>query len=295
MSSDPRPSGSARRVVPMLSFGTYRMKGDELRSALRAAIDVGYRSIDTAQVYKNEADVGAALGELFAAGVVARGDVFVTSKISPRNAGEKAYQSILDSLQRLNFEYIDLMLIHWPGSAGLPPNSAQHAARRRETWRALERAHAEGLVRHIGVSNFTERHVEELCGYAAVAPAVNQIEFHPLHIPHATLAACASHGIQVQGYSPLGEGRLVVGDDATEPAAAAAQAVIRRVAAASSATAAQVLLRWAVEWRGVAVVVKTRSAERARENFVAMAALDGITAEGGVPCTKYCWDPSGVA
>lgn len=178
-----------------------RLQGPLLQSVLIAALELGYRHIDTAQVYRNEEDIGAVLKTVLhgptttttaattttsttsitannkASGDVAtdlrltREDLFITSKISPRNAGSKAYTSVLDSIKKLNVEYIDLMLIHWPGSSGLSLTSPKNAANRQTTWSALEQLKSEGLVREIGVSNFTVKHLRELLEGAVVKPA----------------------------------------------------------------------------------------------------------------------------
>ncbi|KAI8846472.1 NADP-dependent oxidoreductase domain-containing protein, partial [Chytridium lagenaria] len=159
-----------------------------------------YRSIDTAQVYKNEADVGAFLQSQLEAGDLTRTDVFITTKIAPANQGsERAHDSILESLRKLNLEYIDLVLIHWPGSSGLKPHDTQNIAPNGE-----ERVR----VKAIGVSNYEAKHILELLEYA-VRLMVFKVELHPLYGCKELWKVCDENGIQVQAYSSLGEGNLV--------------------------------------------------------------------------------------
>ncbi len=190
---------------------------------------------------------------------------------------------------------IDLMLVHWPGVAKTPADSPVNAAARRQTWRVLEDFQRRGLVRAIGVSNFEVRHLEELLGYAEVAPAVNQVELHPRYQQRALRAFCEAHGIAVVAYSPFGCGALL-GD----PAVAAA-------AAAAGVTPAQALLLWGLH-RGMAVLPKSTRPERIAEVAPPqLAAAEAPLGEAGLACllaaldalgedepVKYCWDPSGI-
>ncbi|KAJ1557183.1 hypothetical protein HK405_000621, partial [Cladochytrium tenue] len=213
---------------------------------------------------------------------------------------------------------LDLVLVHWPGAAGLPPSSERHAGLRRETWAALERLSREGRARAIGVSNYGESHLRELLEYAEIRPTVNQIEIHPLHHPRdGVIAFCRAHGIQVQAYSSFGEGALLSERAAAAPATQTAARAVCTIAerlrnrgsgsSQASATPAAVLLAWARQ-HGYALIPKASSRERLAENFWAasgglelgdedMALLDGLTAQDGVglPTTKFCWDSSAVA
>lgn len=191
---------------------------------------------------------------------------------------------------------IDLMLIHWPGVARTPADSPANAAARRAAWRVLERYHRRGLLRAIGVSNYEARHLEELLGYAEVAPAVNQVELHPRFQQRGLRAYCAQHGIAVAAYSPLGGGALL-----RDPAVEAAAAV-------AGVMPAQALLLWGLH-RGAAVLPKSVRPERIAEVAPAQLAateaalgedglarlLAALDALGEAEAAKFCWDPSGIA
>lgn len=226
--------------IPQVGLGVYQSpRGEPTREAVRAALELGYRHIDTARVYGNEPDVGAAV----AASGIAREDIFVTTKLWNDDHGYDAALRALDkSLERLNLDYVDLYLIHWP-VAGL----------RRESWRALERAFDDKRVRAIGVSNYLVPHLTELLGHAKHKPHVNQIELTPFLQRRDTLALCAEHGIVVEAYSPLTRGERL-----DHP-------VIVSIAGATGRTPAQVLLRWGIQ-HGVVVLPKSVRRERIAEN-----------------------------
>ncbi|KAJ3202797.1 hypothetical protein HDU67_000282 [Dinochytrium kinnereticum] len=265
--------------LPEVSFGTYRLKGDEL----------SYRSIDTAQVYKNEADVGAFLKEEFELGRLKRSEVFVTTKIAPSNQGEeKAYASVLESLQKLNLEYIDLVLIHWPGSSGIKPTDPRNAERRRGTWKSLERLTTEIVgdgprVKFIGV------------------------ELHPLHPQQPLKTFCTNHSIRVQAYSSLGEGNLVnptyISSMRSGATGETLEDVLRGIVQRNPGTTiANVLLGWSVG-KGVAVIPKSRDGGRILENFLGggvrlrgedVKLLDELLTSGGFEGVKFCWDPEKI-
>lgn len=234
-----------------------------LSLAVGHALDVGYRLFDTASVYKNEETLGSILSERLASTSLKRSDLFITSKISPKDQGyERASAAIQESLNKLgpSIGYIDLMLIHWPGSQKVQPNSPQNSVNRRGTWDALKRAQEEGLVRAIGVSNYTLRHLQEL----DPPPAVNQIEFHPLVYNdrmRTLLAYCDEKDIVVQGYGSLGEGALVNGKLDVP--------VVMDIARAHDCTPAQVLLQWSIR-KGCPVIPKASSKERIQENWNAV-------------------------
>jgi len=156
---------SSGAVMPMCGLGTFKSKGEDCTAACVAALQAGYRLIDTARVYRNEAAVGAALRQVQDEGQgLPREEVFLTTKIPPTEQGEEAaYAAVLSSLQQLDVKYIDLVLLHWPGKAKTPLNSPLNQQARRGSWAALIRARREGLVRDIGVSNFTQAHLEDVC------------------------------------------------------------------------------------------------------------------------------------
>jgi diketogulonate reductase-like aldo/keto reductase len=256
--------------LPQVGLGVYLSpQGAATRDAVTCALELGYRHVDTASIYGNEADVGVAIQ----ASGVPREHVFVTTKLWNDDHGYDAALRALDrSLHRLGLEYVDLYLIHWP----VP-------GERRESWRALERAFADGRARAIGVSNYLVRHLRELLGEAKVAPAVNQIELSPFLQRRDTCALCREHGVVIEAYSPLTRGKRL-----DHPAVAS---VAREV----SRSPAQVLLRWGIQ-HGFVVLPKSIHKERIAENAqvfdftlddAMMARLDGL--EEGLATG---WDPT---
>jgi diketogulonate reductase-like aldo/keto reductase len=258
-------------AIPALGFGVFQVPPDETQAAVETALAAGYRHLDTAAAYRNEAGVGAALR---AAGIP-RDDVFVTTKLRNAEQGRDAAGAALGaSLQSLGLDAVDLYLIHWPSPArGLYV----------ETWQTLVDLREEGLARAIGVSNFLPEHLAALDA-VGVQPAVNQIESHPTFQQPATVAASRERGIRVEAYSPLGQGA-----DLGAPAVVDA-------AAAHDASAAQVVLAWHLQ-RGRIAIPKTVHPARMRENLAAadltltdaelsaIDALDGDERIGADPAT----------
>jgi len=228
--------------IPRLGLGVYRAAaGAETRNAVLWALEAGYRHVDTAAAYGNEADVGRAIRE----SGIPRANVFVTTKLWNDDHGYDAALAAFDaSLERLGFDYVDLYLIHWP----VPEL-------RLESWRALERLYEEGRARAIGVSNYMVQHLEELLAHCTVVPAVNQIELTPWswRTRRDVVELCRAHGIALEAYSPLTKGRKL-GDP-----------TLRAVAERVGRTPAQVLIRWALE-RDLIVIPKSANRGRIREN-----------------------------
>jgi diketogulonate reductase-like aldo/keto reductase len=258
--------------IPQIGLGVWQVpEGAATRSSVAAALELGYRHVDTARIYGNEADVGAAL----AAGSVPRDQVFVTTKLWNDDHGYDAALRALDaSLGRLGLDHVDLYLIHWP----VP-------GKRRDSWRALERAFGDGRARAIGVSNYLVPHLRELLGEAKVIPHVNQIELSPFLQRRDTCALCREHGIVVEAYCPLTQGQRL--DDAT----------LAEVARGVGRTPAQVLLRWSLQ-HGNVVLTRSVRREHIAENAAlfdfaldaaAMARLDAL--EEGL---TTAWDPAGA-
>ncbi|CAI5490944.1 unnamed protein product [Closterium sp. Naga37s-1] len=186
-----------------IALGTFKAKGGEVKEAVKAALAAGYRHIDTASVYKNEAEIGEAIREYG----IAREEVFITSKASPYEHGfQQALAACAASLERLQTEYLDLYLLHWPGVAKLDRASEKNAEIRLESWRALEQLQREGKCRAIGVSNFTAAHLDHLITNSAAPPAVNQVEVHPLLTQQSLRAYCAERGICGSLLLPGGSG-----------------------------------------------------------------------------------------
>jgi 2,5-diketo-D-gluconate reductase A len=225
--------------MPQVGFGTWRLRGDQARAAVTAALSAGYRHVDTATMYANEQEIGDAL----AASDVERSDVFLTTKIRPSDLGQE--RAVLRrSLRSLRTEYLDLWLIHWPPS---------RASDRRQLWNELLAVQAEGYARDVGVSNFSLAEIDELIKATGQAPAVNQIDFGPRRYDPRLLEGHAERGIAVEGYSGLKNSNL------SEP-------VLATVAAAHGVTAAQVVLRWHLE-HDVTVIPKSARPQRIAANI----------------------------
>lgn len=228
-------------LVPQLGLGVFEIPPGEVQRVVEVALAAGYRHLDTAAAYVNEAGVGAALR----ASGLPRDEVFVTTKL--RN-GDQGYESALraydDSCRRLGLDRVDLYLIHWPN-----PTADRYV----DSWRALERLAAEQRVGSIGVSNFLPEHLERLAAECERVPVVNQIELHPTYQQTAVTRHCAERGIAVEAYSPLGRGT-----DLGHP-------VVRAIADDHGRTPAQVLLRWHLQ-RGHIVIPKSVTPDRIRAN-----------------------------
>jgi len=232
------------RTIPQLGFGVFQVPPPETREAVATALEVGYRHIDTAQMYQNEEGVGAAI----AGSGLDRGDIFITSKLS--NAAHRpddARTAFDESLKALGTDYIDLFLIHWPLPTRYDGDFVQ-------TWRTLEEFHRDGRARSIGVSNFTPHQLRRLFEETEVRPAVNQIEVHPYLTNDQTRAFDREHEIATEAYSPIAQNQVL-----TDPTV---EAIARQV----DRTPAQVVLRWHIQLGNV-VIPKSRTPSRVRENF----------------------------
>ena len=226
--------------IPRLGLGVYQSPPGQLtKKAVEFALKIGYRHIDTARIYGNESDVGAAIRE----SGIKREDVFVTTKLWNGDQGyETAINACNESLKRLGLRYLDLYLIHWP---------VQDA--RAESWKALVQLSKEGKCRSIGVSNYTIRHLTKLLESSSVVPAVNQVEFSPFLYQKQLLDYCEKNRIQLEAYSPLTQG-----DKLNHP-------TIQQIAKSHSKTPAQVMIRWSLEHKLVTIPKSTHE-ERIREN-----------------------------
>ena len=225
--------------MPMVGFGTWKLRGAEAREAVVAALHTGYRHIDTATMYGNEAEVGQALRD----SGVDRSEVFVTTKIRPSDAG-RAAEVLGRSLRALGTDYLDLWLIHWPPS---------RRGERRQLWADLLELQATGQVRNVGVSNYSLIEIDDITSSSGQAPAVNQIDWGPTLFNARELAGHAERGIAVEGYSGLKNTNL---DDP----------VLAKIAAAHGVTVAQVVLRWHLQ-HDVIVIPKSSRPERIAVNF----------------------------
>ncbi len=229
--------------IPQLGFGVYQVPPEDTKDAVLAAFEVGYRHIDTAQMYGNEAGVGEAL----AASGLARDDVFITSKLNNSfHAHDDALEAFDGTLEALGTDHVDLFLIHWP----LPGIDVDFV----ETWKALEEVYRDGRARSIGVSNFLAHHLNRLVQETDVVPAVNQIEVHPYLQQEEARQASAAHGVVIEAWSPIAQGLVL--DDPT----------VTAVASEVGRTPAQVVLRWHLQ-RGDVVFPKSVTRSRVEENF----------------------------
>ncbi len=228
--------------IPALGFGTYKLTGAACQTAVAKALEIGYRHIDTAQFYNNEADIGTAI----AASNVAREDIFLTTKIWPDNAVEGKLQSSFDeSLKKLKTDYVDLLLIHWPSS---PAPFA-------EQMKALQSVKDAGKAKLIGISNYTIPQMQEVVEKIGAPVVANQVEYHPYLSQKPLLDYIRAHGMFLTAYCPLAQGRI-----ANDP-------VLGKIAKAHGKTTGQIALRWLLQQERVAAIPKAGSEKHIRENF----------------------------
>jgi 2,5-diketo-D-gluconate reductase A len=230
------------RAIPQLGLGLFQTPSGVAKGVVTAALETGYRHLDTAAIYGNEAEVGQGV----ATSGVARSDVFVTTKLWNDSQGfDTTLHACRDSLKRLGLDYVDLYLVHWPA-----PRRGLYV----ETWRALIELRRQGLARSIGVSNFGVEHMERVIGETGVTPAINQIELHPRFQQRVLREFHAKHGIATESWAPLGRARAF--DDP----------VLTRIAAKHGRKPAQVVIRWHLD-EGLVAIPKTTRRERLAENF----------------------------
>ncbi|MFM2158716.1 MAG: Oxidoreductase, aldo/keto reductase family [Cyanobacteriota bacterium] len=266
-------------VMPLLGLGTWKSDPGLVGSAVREAIRQGYRHIDCASVYGNEREIGAAIRDAIANGEVTREELWITSKLWCNSHGrENVEPALRRTLEDLQLDWLDLYLIHWPvpirpgvgfpasGEDFLPPSDAGIHA----TWDGLEAALDAGLTRHIGVSNFSIRKLQDLIQHGRIRPEVNQVELHPLLQQPDLEAFCREHGIHLTAYSPLGSGDRPAQLKAADEPVLLENPVITAIAAEHGCSAAQVLLAWHL-CRGVSTIPKSVSPVRLRENLAAAA------------------------
>ncbi len=255
--------------MPLFGLGTYQATGRRTTDAVLHALEMGYRLIDTAEMYGNEREVGEAVRK----SGIPREEIFVTTKLWNDSHGyERTLRSFEGSLSRLGMDYVDLYLIHWPVEE-----------LRLNSWKALEKLYDEGKCRAIGVSNYMTWHLEEVLGESSTVPTVDQVEFSPYLYQRELLEFCNSKGIQLEGYSPLGKGQIV---NALE---------LAPISKEYSKTPAQILIRWALQHKIVTIPKSSRrdrirvnadvfDFEIAPEDILALDALDENL--------RTSWDPS---
>lgn len=260
------------KTIPQIGLGVWQTPNEEAVPAVRKALEVGYRHVDTAAIYENEEGVGEGIRQ----SGVARGDIFLTTKLwNDRQSHDAALKAFDESLKRLGTDYVDLFLIHWP---------SPHRGTYVEAWKALVELKKQGRARSIGVSNFAEEHLERIIGETGETPVLNQIELHPDFQQKTLRAVHERLGMKTQSWSPLGQGKLLSNPD------------IARVAQRLGKSPAQVIIRWHLD-NGLIVIPKSVTPSRIEENFkvfdftldadakAVLDALDGNNRVGPDPLT----------
>jgi diketogulonate reductase-like aldo/keto reductase len=285
-------------TAPPIGLGTFRLKGEAVQQVLREAIRIGYRHIDTAAIYRNEEAIGAVLQETYTnpSNILIRSDFWLTSKLSPYDM-KKPREALLQTLRSLQTDYLDLYLIHWPAVARKATSSPEHKRLRLEAWKVLNEAKREGLLSHVGVSNFTPQHIQELVGETGygIQGAFVQIEIHPWYWRDALeiQTRFGEMGVRMVGYALLAEGRLM-GESCPE--------VLDEIVGTRGLSKVQVVLAWALA-RNWGVLVRSENVDHLRQNLGALslinvltsgdlAAIDAISSPGTEE--KLCWDPRHV-
>jgi diketogulonate reductase-like aldo/keto reductase len=234
--------------IPLVGFGTYKCTEEEGIASVKAALNQGYSLLDTASVYGNEEAVGKGIKK----SDLAREDVYITTKLWRENLGyQSAKIEFQKSLERLEVDYIDLYLIHWPANEKNYDNWQKANA---DSWRAMEELQAEGKIKSIGVSNFFEEHLKSLMQTAKVMPAVNQIEFHPGYWQSELVTYCKNQNITVESWSPLARGKVLENE------------TLIKIAKNHNKSVSQICLRWIIQHE-VIVIPKSSTPERIKENI----------------------------
>lgn len=253
--------------MPAIGLGTWKSEKGKVEKAIRIALNNGYRHIDCAATYGNEAEIGNAFNSVFSEGKIKREDVWVTSKLwNDSHQKEHVIPALKKTLKDLQLEYLDLYLIHWPVAfkhgASFPSKDEDYLSLEEvpiiETWNAMIEAKEQGLVRHIGVSNFSSKKLEDLMKESQEVPEMNQVELHPFLQQHELLEFCRENNIHCTAYSPLGSGDRSDQMKAEDEPSLLEEPVIREIAEKHNVSPAQVLIKWAVA-RGTAVIPKSTS------------------------------------
>jgi aldehyde reductase len=249
--------------MPLVGLGTFEAKPGEVGNAVKKALEMGYRSIDCAAAYENEAEIGKAMHEVFSQGKIKREDVFITSKLwAAKNDPSEVHAAITKTLKDLQLDHLDLYLIHQP--VPVDPNGFKYKKRTgyglQDLWRAMEKVQKEGLTKSIGVSNYNSALISDIQNYAHVMPAVNQVERYPYFAQLEHIKYCNELGIHVTAYAPLGAPGSYKESNVLE------DHVIKELATKHKKTPAQIIIRWNMD-SGVIVIPKSVHEERIKENF----------------------------
>lgn len=264
-----------QKNIPALGLGTWKAEPGEVGAAVKKAIEVGYRHIDCAAIYGNEKEVGEGIQEGLKSTGCGREELFATSKLwNNAHRKENVRPALEKTLADLGLEYLDLYLIHWPivfkDEVQFPESGKEYVPLKdvpvSETWEQMEKAVSDGLVKSIGVSNFSQKKLKDLISNSQIKPAVNQIELHPFLQQKGMLEFCNSQDIILTAYSPLGSKDRPESLRAKDEKPILENKVIAEIAQHHKASTAQVLIRWAVQ-RGTTVIPKSSNPKRIQENF----------------------------
>lgn len=281
--------------MPAIGLGTYRIRGEEpVIKAVDFALAAGYRMFDTAAVYGNESYLKNAFRLLLPKYGLEREDIFITTKLSPSDHGSRPIttRAYRQSLENLGVDYVDLYLVHFPGTARTSSDDTINIKIRDQTWAGLASLYRQGYIRAIGVSNYTVRHLQQLLSSNhGVIPTVNQVEWHPYYHQSELLEYCKKNNIVVQAYCSLGGTSAANMSLMNDP-------LVNNIAIKLGVTCAQILLKWALQ-QGVAVIPKSTNFERMKENTALNFTIPNGDLEAlnalGERNTKYAWDPSIVS
>lgn len=262
-------------TMPALGLGTWKSEPGEVYQAVVDAVKTGYRHIDCAPIYANEAEIGNAFHYLFSNGIVKRDELWITSKLwNNAHAKDQVLPALKNTLRDLQLDYLDLYLIHWPialkaevlfPEKGSDLLSLDHMPIM-ETWKGMEMCADQGLTKHIGVSNFSILKLKDLVSKATIKPEVNQVELHPFLQQNKMLEYCKQENIFLTAYSPLGSKDRIPAIKAADEPSLLENKLVVEIASKHGKTPAQVLINWAIS-RGTSVIPKSVNAERIKQNF----------------------------
>jgi alcohol dehydrogenase (NADP+) len=263
--------------MPALGLGTWKSKPNEVYQAVIDAIETGYRHIDCAPIYGNEAEIGKALSKVINDGVVKREELWITSKLwNNAHAADAVVPALKKTLKDLQLDYLDLFLVHWPVAVKqdvmFPEKGSDMVSLDKipiaETWKGMEKCVDEGLAKHIGVSNFSIPKLKDLISTATIKPEMNQIELHPFLQQNKMLEYCQAENIYLTAYAPLGSSDRMQAMKGVDEPSLIENKVIVDIAKSHGKSPAQVLIKWALQ-RGTAVIPKSVNAQRIKQNYEA--------------------------